>query len=76
MMELYNENEAKAYKAYQKAQYDNEVYAIKEYLKAISEFKLTDGYDGYAELHRLQDQAERLKQHADAAIRLFPHVKG
>ncbi len=71
MMELYNENEKKAYEAYQRAQLENEIYAIKEYVKAISEFNITDNGFDYSTFSNLRDQAEYLQTHAKAARDLF-----
>ena len=73
MMELYNEHEKEAYKAYQKAQYENEMYAIKEYQKAISEFDF--GEINYCTLSELKDWAERLLGHAKTAREIFPNFE-
>ena len=73
MMELYNENEKKAYEAYQRAQLENEIYAIKEYQKAISEIDL-DTLD-YHILAQLKDWAESLLGHAKTARDLFSKLE-
>ena len=72
MMELYNEHEKEAYKAYQKAQYENEIYAIKEYQKAISEFDF--GEINYCTLSQLKDWAESLRTHATTARELHANL--
>ena len=72
MMELYDEQEEEAYKAYQKAQYENEMYAIKEYQKAISEFDF--GEINYCTLSQLKDWAESLRTHAKTARELYGNL--